>query len=258
MNRKIFLPLAAGIAGIAVLGCGSSGPSASGYVPKKPASLPSATVAAGQEATYFPFAVGSQWTYDSQTSRSVNGHADTPKKQEITYRLDKLTKSPNGGQDATFTILTNGEINDQEVWRVESTGIYQVAMGRVRLNPLSTPQPMLPFPVKAGQTFSWSGSITADKDGVRQSTSKGTILGEQPIDTVTSQYNAIAVDTTGTLKGKSSDMLTHSILWFIPNVGIGRFKMEIAGNVDAPAAKGKKVTVDMVQVLELKNYSPKK
>src|ERR1700736_2531988 len=129
MNRLTLWPVACGLSCLAAVGCGSGGSSAgSSYVPKKPPQLASATVPAGQEASYFPFTVGSQWTFDSQTTGGVNGRVQGNKKVEITYRLNQITPAPNGGQDAWFAVLNDGVLNNREVWRIDKTGIYQVAI----------------------------------------------------------------------------------------------------------------------------------
>lgn len=260
MNRITILPAAALCAGLAVIGCGSGGGSASStYVPKKPEPLKSAMVQPGQESTYFPFAKGSQWTFDSETTRAVNGRVEMTKKQEVTYRIDNVVSAPNGGKDATFTVLNDGQVNDMEIWRVDSTGIYQIALGSKKLTPLNPPQTILPFPVKEKATFKWEGTLKADNGEVRKSSINGVVVGEEPIDTDRGPYNALAVENRGTLSTPNSTSQVASKLWLIPGIGIGRYRMEIGGTVKStdPKMKGRTATFDIIQLLKLKNVSLK-
>src|SRR4051794_9777467 len=118
MNRTTYFSTI-GLAAIITVGCGSGGGSvaSSAYTSQKPKMMNSTGKApAGQEASYFPFAVGSQWTFESTMSNSSNGRQMGTKTQEVTYRLDKLAQSPTGGQDATFTVMNDGVVGDTEVW----------------------------------------------------------------------------------------------------------------------------------------------
>jgi hypothetical protein len=213
----------------------------------------------GSEADYFPFAVGNQWTFESESTRMLNGTTTRPEKQEITYRLTEVKKLPNGGKDAYFAILEGEKVIDRQVWRVDKSGIYQVALN-LKLNRFSTPQMMVPFPAKQGATFKWRGSISAENGSVQNGTNNGKVIGPEPIDTLMGSFNALAVESKGTLTSAKAKSEIASRVWFIPKVGIGRYRQEIMGEAtdSNPQAKGRKIRFLGVQIMKLKNYSLKK
>ena len=136
MNRICYWPIGATLAVALLAGC--SGGGANGYVPTKPPALSAATVQPGQEATYFPFAVDDQWTYEATSRTVINGRVFNGGAQ-ITYRLKKLTPSPDGGQDATFDILDDkNKVSSHEIWRVDQHGIYSVGSGKTAIH-MTTP-----------------------------------------------------------------------------------------------------------------------
>ncbi len=261
MNKTI--TLAAAIFGAALItGCKSSGAGAgnSGYVPKKPQPLPSALLPEGQEADYFPFVAGNQWTFSSETKTAINGQLQPTKTQEVTYRLSQVIPSADNGKDAWFAVLNDGQTISREIWRSNSKGLYQVGSGKDKPKILNPPQLLLPFPVKIGQTFHWSASITADNGLPLVSTIDGTVVGQEQIDTAMGPYNALAVDGKGSVKGKNFDSQVTVKLWLIPKIGIGRYLLTSDTVVTSsdPKLKGRSARRQIVQVMKLKNFTPKK
>jgi hypothetical protein len=250
---------AAGLA-MVIAGCGPKGGSAGGgYVQKSTPPLASAMLQPGQEANYFPLAVGNQWTFASTMVRMMNGRQQQSLKQDLTYRVVTLTPVPGGGQDAVFDVLDGGDVVDKQIWRLDKNGFSQVAIGK-KLNKFSSPQVILPFPVKTGTAFHWKGSISADNGEVRTGTNDGKVVGEEAIDTETGSFNAVAVEAKGTLKTKTTDSQIASKLWLVPNVGIGRYRQEAVAKIIStdPKLKGKSVTIAVSQTMMLKNFQPKK
>lgn len=259
MNRINFMSTVTGLAALSLIGCGSgSGGTASGYVPKKPAPLADAMVKPGDEASYYPFAVGNQWTFDSEITNSINNVTQSIKKQEVTYRLDKLVPGPHGGQDATFAVLNDGKPTNTEVWRLDSTGLYQVASGKTTPTVINPPQIMVPFPAKVGATFKWSGTVNVEKGPPVKISLAGSIQGQEPIDTEMGRYNALAVFSDGTRSTPTGPADLASKLWLIPGKGIGRFALEMTGTVADPKVKGKTYVYRVSQIMKLKNVSLKK
>ena len=263
MNRMTIWSAALGFATIAAIGCGpgkaSSGTTGSGYVPKAGPALTSAMLPPGTEADYFPLAKGNQWTFESESSQMVNGSATRPVKQEITWRVTDVKATADGGKDATFDMIANEKVIDKQIWHVGKTGISQIGLG-LKLNRFSTPQVVLPFPVKEGATFKWNGTMKSDKGEVRNGTTDGLVVGPEPIDTLMGSFNALAVESRGGMSGSGSTSKIASRVWLIPKVGIGRYRQEMVGEIAVkdPNAKGRKVPFVVVQFLKLKNYSLKK
>lgn len=255
--KTLPLRIAAALAVAVSFGCNrGTSPTSSGYVPVKSKTIASALLPVGQEDQYFPFVKGSQWTFDSETSRVVAGRREPAKKQEVTYKLSEVLPSADGGKDAWFQVFTDGVMNDREVWRITKSGIYQVALGSGKPKPLSKPQVVLPFPVKIAGTFKWNGIIKADNGESRESSLDGTVEGEELIDTAMGSFKALAIETRGTLKAPHSNSQLHTRIWLIPKVGIGRYLLEVGGKVSDPKVPGRTVEFLVVQLMKLKNYSP--
>jgi hypothetical protein len=261
MNRIMIWPVAISLAAVGMTGCNSGKTAAqgSGYVPQKAQNLDSAMLPPGSEADYFPFNAGSQWTFEAEASQMVNGTTSKPSKQEITYRLAQVKTIPGGGKDAYFDILDGEKVVDKQIWRIDKKGIYQVALN-LKLDRFSTPQLMVPFPATKGATFKWRGSVSSGKSGTQNATNAGTVVGPEPIDTAMGSFNALAVETKGTMSSARAKSEIASRIWFVPKVGIGRYRQEISGEAtDAnPKANGRKFRFVAVQVMKLKNYSLKK
>jgi len=260
MNRLKNL-MAVPIAVTVLAGCGQKGPGTadSGYVPKPSTATGSAFVPAGQEATYFPLAKGNQWTFTSTTLRKINGRQDAPVTQNITYRVSEVRALPGGGVDAWFAIQNEDKLVDRQVWRIDAHGIYQLSLGH-KLNQFSTPQMVLPIPVKVGAKFSWKGTVKSDSGEIRTGSNDGRISGEEPADTETGYYNALTIESKGELSSPTSKSKVASRLWLIPNVGIGRYRQEALAEITStdPKTKGQKFVLEILQTMKLKNYSLKK
>jgi hypothetical protein len=260
MNKSIWLASAALIAALETWGCGSGGSaSGSGYVPKKPRELESAILPPGQEQDYFPFSVGSQWTFESVTSQATVGQAASTNVQEITYKLAKVAPGPDGSTEATFDISENGAVLEREVWRVSKSGLYQVALGKT-LHPLTPPEIVLPFPVKVEGTFDWKGSAQTDTGETITGVNHGVVTSEEPVDTDMGTYKALLITSTGKRSTSKGDSTVTTKLWLIPKVGIGRFRQEVEGEfiTKDPKAKGKPIHYQLVNVRKLKSYTAKK
>jgi len=258
MNKNTIWPISAGLAALVLAGC--SGGAAPGYVPKKEAALPSGIAPDGQEASYFPFAIGSQWTYDAVTQNAINGRVASNKSQ-ITYRLDKLTPMPNGGHEAYFTILDNkNQPTSHEVWRIDKTGLYNVGSGKTTIRSMNPPQLVVPFPVKPGEQFKWNGTEVNEKNQTIKQTLNGTIDGSEPIDTEEGSgnqtRNALAVEDSGTVKLPDATATVASKIWLAPNVGIGLFRSEMDWIAQDPKTKAP-VRFQIAVLRRLKNVSLK-
>lgn len=261
MNRFTFALAASAGACVMLGGCGgdkatakvSSAPAA----PAKP--MQSAMVPPGQEATYFPFAVGNQWTFESTLTKVVGAQQIAPVRETLTYSITKVSPAPNGGQYAQFDIFSGSKLVDKQIWMLNKKGLYQIAVG-IKLNRFSTPQTLCTFPVKLGNKVNWIGTVTDDQGQRRSIKVTSTLAGEELTDTATTTYNALTIESKGTMTGSNMKTQLAHRLWLVPKVGIARFRQEMVGEVDAkdPAGKMRKVPVGLVQLLKLKSFTPKK
>lgn len=254
---KSHLWLAAIAAGaLAIAGCKTS--RTGDYVPTPQKAVPGGAAPAGQETTLFPVKVGSQWTYTSTTQNSVNGRPAPASTSEVTYKCVNV-KPSGSGVEATFDVLSNGVVKEHEIWRIDKSGIYQMAIGK-KPNLFSAPMPILKFPVQPGTSSTWKGTITAD-DGTSRSGSLTMVVGGvEQIDTDMGPYMAQPSDATGTLSSTKQQSQVAQKLWFIPNVGMGRMRQESVNTVKVNNAKVKdgKAVIAVISTMKLKNYSPGK
>lgn len=247
---------AAGFAAMMVVaGCGKAGSTADGYVPQKPKEVASTILPPGQEAEYFPVAVGNQWTFQATNQQAVGTRQTKPLVMDVTYKITAVQPVPGGGKDAFIQVLDDtGKVVDRQQWRITSKGLYQIAVGP-KLSRFSVPQLVLPFPVKTGQKFTWAGSLTDEKGKTRTGKQTSTVGAQEPIDTMmpSGAFSALAIATTGTLETSDVAGKIVNTTWFIPHVGLGRYFQQLSGET-----KKNKTKVASLQKLVLKSYSLKK
>lgn len=237
------------ITSIALVGCKTKS-GGDNYVPKKKTALATAILPAGQELEYMPFKVGNQWTYTFETQIKQGNRIATVAPVEVTYKVVKVTPEPKG-KYAILEIWTDDKQTDKQVWHIDNTGIYQVAIGK-GLNKFSSPQPILKFPVKESMKFNWSGSGLSATGKQGKSNLASRVKGEEPIDAASGTFNAIAINTTGTITSSNFNGKTNIDTWIIPRVGLGRYRQELTGT----SPDGKTQLAQILQ-LRLKSYSLK-
>lgn len=246
------------VAVAALMGCGKKDASAAPAPVGPTVKRASAMVEPGKEDTYFPVAVGNQWSYEAETVQGVNGR-NANQKSTITYKIEKVTNAANGGKYVQLATLENGKPLDKEVWLINKNGIYQYAIGQ-KLTRLSTPQLMVGFPVKEGAKAAWKGTVIDDVGKTRKMNTSWIVNGEEEVDSANNTYNAIKVSGTGKIDSPNMVADIADFMWLAPNVGIVRRRQELIGTVTAAEGplKGKTAKVTLIRLLRLKNFSPKK
>lgn len=232
-----------------LLGCKKGG-SSDNYVPKKKPALASAMLAPGEEMAYMPLAVGNQWTYTIESKRQVGSRVMANPPTEITYKVAKVSPEPKG-KYAILEVFADDKLADKQVWHVDKSGIYQVAIGK-NLAKFSSPQPVMKFPVKTGESFKWSGTGTVSTGLVGKSEINSILVGEQPIDAAMGTFNAVSVSSTGKIATAKAKATTTANTWFIPKVGLARYMQQVEGTLE----DGKTKFAQLIQ-LRLKSYSLK-
>lgn len=241
---------------IGVAGCRGGG---GGYEPKAVETVAQAKVAAGQEATLFPVAEGNQWVYAVQFQAQSQGE---PANREgtLTFTIRNVVDEPNGAKRFGMEIASEDGPPQRQTWRITQNGIYVVsqtagAAGQVvAFNP---PQIVIPFPIEDDRAFAWEG-VGALPAGGTQGRSKiaGRIVGVQEFDTDSKRMSGVCMETLqewkfqqaaqGGAPSQTVDGVAANSIWFVPNVGIARYRQEIAfGNTVA------------VTVLRLKSHTVK-
>ncbi|MER3496160.1 MAG: hypothetical protein C4320_04770 [Armatimonadota bacterium] len=225
------------IGGLALVGCGGpkpGTPEAEAQVAKRSA----APVRAEMTGTFaldektqsqlFPHTIGSQWTYETESSQTVANRPPESRKGEITLRIDAARTE---GASTRFQIatVTGGKKVDEQSWMIDKTGIYQVAVS-AKNKPFTPPQPVVRFPLKPGGTFTWKGTSPTATDKRLDGILEGSIIGIQPVDTDLGSTTALFVESAlaATLPDKKKT-LTVTDTFLRPGIGIVRYQQTIRG-----------------------------
>jgi hypothetical protein len=227
------------------------------YVPQAVETVTPAKIAPGQEATLFPVAEGNQWVYSLQFQAQAQGE---PVNQEdtVTFTMRNVANEPNGARRFVIEISRRDAPTQRQTWRVSPRGIFVIQQpageeaAQVAFNP---PQIVMPFPVENDREFTWEGVGALPAGGVSgRSRISGRIVGVQEFDTDARRMSGVCVETiqqwtirqpaAGGQPAQDIRGMAASSIWFVPNVGIARYRQELAfGNTVA------------VTVLRLKSHT---
>ena len=221
-------------------GCNKDSSPSGGYVPKKGNSIPEFALAAGQEASIFPFKEGNEWVFEVS---SIIENAQGQRKQggtELTFKCVKVETDAEGATLAQMDITQEGAegIQDRQIWKSDKTGVYQVSIGNPKeaAKTFSPPQIQVPFPLEVGKKFSWVGSGPVS-GGVAQTTMSGTVTEVQLTDVKAGTFNAMHIEQMSTWKDKDQDGMAKTQAWWVPNVGLIKLMQEIKAGANAGITK---------------------
>jgi hypothetical protein len=225
LNRtSAFLITAATTLGMA--GCGSSG-----YVPKKQPEVAPLAEAGLTSDILLPLKPGAAWTYRVDTVIQ-NRSGVQPETGVMELRVAKYVK--NGDvTNATLEFLRDKKVVDQQEWRIDKTGIFQISSG-TPLTKFSSPVPFLIVPIVKDKITRWNGTGYTILQKVGKISSGIRHRGAEIVDTGLGKRSGVAVETlteftVGNVKGN-----TVSTTWFEPKVGIIRLRQAVTlptGNV---------------------------
>ncbi|HMS53902.1 MAG TPA: hypothetical protein PKA27_00750 [Fimbriimonadaceae bacterium] len=208
-----------GLAAIVAVGCGSK--SKGTYQATAAKKVEPAKVTPGNEAELFPTKEGSQWVYETEQVTSQGTQVG-----EVIFKAVKVIPTGDGNK-VQFEMENGGKVIDRQTWLINSKGIFQLTSGPQQI-PFDPPQPVLLFPAEQGRTFSWQGKGVTSGGQIGTSTIKSTIMGPQEIDTGTGAMSGIAVQQTSEGKVGNQAFKTASMVWFVPKVGLARYKQQVA------------------------------
>jgi len=145
---------------IGLIGCGKD--SAGTYTPKPPKEAPKFEVDKVDPLTWFPLEVGNQWVYEVAAQLASAQGDQRQGGDEFIFKCVKVEPLPDGsGKLAVMQVFKKDDTTspaDEQVWRIDKTGLYQISVGfaekRVAFDP---PQPVLLFPAKIGTETTWQG-----------------------------------------------------------------------------------------------------
>lgn len=236
-------PTALLLACIALAGCSSS---KQGYTPAPPKAVTPATVAAGSEATLFPCVEGNTWRYDMDMQQLTQVGA-VPQKAEYTMECKKVETLPEGGTRATLELLKGDVLQDRQIWKIDSTGIYQEQAGLETPQKSEPPMPSVIFPLEVDKVVPWAGKNPSAKGPIPM-TAEIVNRGPDTVDTVVGTFSAYRIETTQKYKNEKGDeVVTRSVTWYAPKIGIVKHRQEVKVGT----------TLFQTQALVLKQYTVK-
>ncbi|MCU0316219.1 MAG: hypothetical protein MUC92_06475 [Fimbriimonadaceae bacterium] len=226
---RTFAIIGAGLSLLVVTGCNQGG----GYVPPKESTVvKKVDLQPGQEKSLWPMKVGTQWTYE--TNDTISGPQNRSSSNEITLKVANLTEIP-GGMRANVDVLVKDKVEDKNIWQITTEGISQVA-GSGGTSTYEPPFKLVPFPVKEGDTFSFTGMgpaplyANASSRGTKlQQRVNGKVLGFMEVDTGMGPMRALAVEQTNAYTHQGTDFTSRTTSWWVPTVGLVRFVQEATG-----------------------------
>ncbi len=232
---------------VAIVGCGKSDPISGANKPKP---TPEVKITTQNQNSLFPFAVGNSWTFAMEVTMESPNQPRSTGNLIVQYAVTKVTNE-GGAIKATIDVSSNGKVQDQQIWSVDNTGIYQISSRPTpRTEPLifEPKQPVIRFPVKDQENFRWTGK------GLTPVNKKGSMKyvfkcdGNQTVDTEMGPMNSLFMQSGGTFatdEGVEGGLVINA--WFSPGVGLARYRQEII-------TKTAKSTITM----RLKSYNIKK
>lgn len=202
----------------ALVGCGSGT-----YKPvpvKEPKAEDSAKITPEQ---LYPLTVGNKWTYALEITRELEGKPAESGTVEIGYEVKSVSNPSAGVKRAVITMTEDGKPKDEQSWETDSTGVHQLSVGA---NPISfsPKQTIVKFPIKFDEVIDYKGS------GITPLGQQGTMEYKfsthemQPVDTDAGRMNGLFIESSGTFKASSGEGVVGNNSWFVPGVGLARFK----------------------------------
>lgn len=211
-----------------VVGCGGPGT----YTPTPTKKVDLVQIDSSNEKTLLPVKEGNTWTYEVEVSRQVPGmQAPETQKVELVYKIAKVVKESATADRFVFEISKDGEKTDEQEWISDETGVYQMAMTKDRIS-FEPKQPILKFPVKQDETFSWKGTGLTAISVKGEAELEITPQAVQMVDTGVGSMSAQLFEGIGKFSanepktGKKVEGNTISNTWLSPGVGIVRFTQQ--------------------------------
>jgi hypothetical protein len=185
-------------------------------------------------AELFPFTEGNTWTYNLEATRTTTQGSGSSS-AELEYRVKSVSTTGKTKKVVLETFQDGNKLDEQE-WQTDDTGIYQVSIGiGDKKRVFTPPQQIVKFPPTKDAEGSWTGTGPIPSGGIGPQKYRSKIGEMQEIDTdiLNERLTGLFVENFGTFEGKTTDGKTvpgeiGTNSWFVPKVGLGRYKQVIA------------------------------
>jgi hypothetical protein len=166
-------------------------------------------------ADYWPMKKGNSWTLDTD--------AGGRKMTQIATVTD--VKREGSATLATLDYKANGQSINTEVYRITAETVERMSGGPNGSIKMSPPIVIVRAPMKAGQTWKWSGAISPTSGTAAQNvkaTSTLKVSGPETIKNKAGTFQAMRVHSELVVEAQGKKLAMPNDYWFAPKVGIVR------------------------------------
>ena len=174
----------------------------------------------------YPMKMGNKWTYALEISRELEGKPAETGSVEIGYEVKSVSNPSTGVTRGVITMTEEGKPKDEQVWEIDSAGVHQVSVGKTPVV-FSPKQTIVSFPLKFDEVRSFKGTGITPLGGNGSMDYKFSTHELQPVDTDSGRMNGLFVESSGTFKSSKGEGVVGNNSWFVPGVGLARFKQVV-------------------------------
>ncbi len=175
----------------------------------------------------YPLKVGNKWNFALEISREIEGKAPENATVEIGYEVKSVTNPSTGVTRGVIAMSEEGKEKDEQVWEVDSTGIHQISVGKTPIT-FSPKQTIVKFPLKFEEVYDYKGTGITPLGEAGTMDYKFSTHEAQPVDTDSGRMNGIFIESSGTFKSPKGEGVVGNNSWFVPGVGLARFKQVVS------------------------------
>jgi hypothetical protein len=215
------LKITIGALAIAVVGCGKS--------EYKPVPVKDVKVEATDKVTpeqLYPLKVGNKWTYALEISREIEGKPAQTGTVEIGYEVKSVSNPSTGVTRGVIMMSEEGKEKDEQVWEIDSTGVHQISVGKTPIA-FSPKQTIVKFPLKFEDIYDYKGTGITPLGETGTMDYKFSTHEMQPVDTDSGRMSGFFIESSGTFKSPKAEGVVGNNSWFVPGVGLARFKQVV-------------------------------
>jgi hypothetical protein len=174
----------------------------------------------------YPLKVGNQWTYALEISRELEGKPAETGSVEIGYEVKSVSNPSTGVTRGVITMTEGGKPKDEQVWEIDSAGVHQISVGKTPVT-FSPKQTIVSFPFKFDEIRSYKGTGITPLGENGSMDYKFSTHESQPVDTDSGRMNGLFIESSGTFKSSTGEGVVGNNSWFVPGVGLARFKQVV-------------------------------
>ena len=175
----------------------------------------------------YPLKVGNKWTYALEITREVEGKAPEQATVEISYEVKSVSNPSTGVTRGVIVMAEEGKVRDEQTWEIDGGGVHQLSVGKTPIL-FSPKQTIVKFPIKYDDVYSYKGTGVTPLGDTGNMDYKFSTHEPQNVDTDSGRMNGIFVESSGTFKSAKGEGVVGNNSWFVPGVGLGRFKQVVS------------------------------